>query len=249
MQIEVIGCTSAGKSTFIQKVLNANQPNGFHLVTSYDFVLNWAHLSWVKQHRIRMFILNLIALLACVFTWQKNYRFYRFALGVIKRLPDKVSLSERIKIARLVARNIGIFEIVHRSKSERQVILADEGTLHIAHYLFVHVSTEPDLKDLATFNSLVSLPDVAVYIRQPESVLVSRTGKRGHKRIPSNSTMLVNRFIKHGLAVFEQLIECSSLEDRLVIINNGDEIEPGWDHLNSPQVRFARKILELHSAA
>jgi hypothetical protein len=120
--------------------------------------------------------------------------------------------------------------------------------LHIAHYLFVHVSIKPNLDDLETFIRLVSLPDVAVYIRQPETVLISRTRSRGHKRIPEGASALVNRFIRHSLAVFENLIDCSSLEDRLVIVNAGEVIKPARNSSDSPRLEFARKILELKPA-
>ena len=245
MQIELIGCTSAGKSSLAQNMLKGNHQNGVNLVMSYDFVLRWAHLNWIKNHRIRMLSLNLIALFACLLTLRKNLEFYRFVVGVIMRLPAKVSYFEKLKIARIVARNVGIYEIVCRYNSDRQVVLADEGTLHIAHYLFVHVSVEPNMSDLETFVRLVSLPDVAVYIRQPEPVLIARTRVRRHKRIPEDASALVNRFIKHGLAVFEKLVECSSLESRLLVVNSGEGIKTAWDHPDNPLLEFARKIIDI----
>jgi len=251
MQIELIGCTSAGKSSLAQEVLKGNQQNGYNLITSYDFVLRWAHLDWIQNHRMRMLVLNILALLACLFTWRKNFGLYRFVTGVILRLPAEVGFFERLKIARIVARNVGIDEIVRRNKSDRQVVLADEGTLHIAHYLFVHVSVEPDLHELENYVRLVDLPDVAVYIRQPESVLISRTRARGHKRIPEGASARVQRFIQHSLAVFEKLIGFSSLEGRLLIVNGGEgtkTVQDYLDHLDytdNPQLEFARKIIEL----
>lgn len=247
MQIELIGCTSSGKSSLARNLLKSDAQQGFNLVTSYDFVLQWAHLDWIKNHRVRMLLLNVIAFLACLFTWRKNLAFYRFAGGVIARLPHGISLFEKLKIARIAARNVGIFEIVHRNKSDRQVVLADEGTLHIAHYLFVHVSVEPDLSHLDTFIHMVSLPDVAVYIRQPESVLISRASRRGHKRIPEGASVMVNRFIQHGRAVFEELAECSNLADRLVIVNDGEVIQPARESQDNPRLEFARKLLAFNS--
>jgi hypothetical protein len=243
MQIELIGCTSAGKSSLAQKLLKGNQQNGVDLVLSYDFVLRWAHLDWIKNHRIRMLSLNLIALFACLLTIRKNFKFYRFVVGVIVRLPADVSYFEKLKIARIVARNMGIYEIVCRKQSDQQVVLADEGTLHIAHYLFVHVSVEPKVSDIDTFVRLVSLPDVAVYVRQPESVLIARTRIRRHKRIPDDASTLVNRFIQNGLAVFEKLVECSILESRLLVVNNGEGINTALDHPDNPLLGFARKII------
>jgi hypothetical protein len=246
MQIELIGCTSAGKSRFAQKMLKSNNHNGLHLVTSYDFVIDWAHLDWVKNHRIRMLFLNLIALSACLLTWRSNLNFYRFVIGVILRLPADVRPFEKLKIARIAARNVGIFEIVRRNSYDHQVVLADEGTLQIAHYLFVHVSVEPNMSDLETFVRLVSLPEVAVYIEEPESVLISRTRKRGHKRIPENMPALVDRFIKHGIAVFDKLVESPALEGKVLIVPAGKDRKPAWDYPVNPSLDFARKILALN---
>lgn len=242
MQIELIGCTSAGKSRLTQEILQKFSSNGFHLMTSYDFVLSWAHLGWIANHRLRMLFLNLAALSACLLTWRKNLAFYRFVLGVIRRLPAQVGPYEKTRIARIIARNIGIYELVCRYASDRQVILADEGTLHIAHYLFVHIAVEPEMSDLENFVRLVSLPDVAVYLRQPEAVLTARARTRRHRRIPGNTAALVNRFIRHGFVVFERLTAYSSLEGRLLVVNGQEGIEARGQPEN-PSLALAGKII------
>jgi hypothetical protein len=243
MHIELIGCTSAGKSRLIQRALRSNGAPGLRLATSYDFVLDWARLGWVRPRRARMLLLNLVALAACLLAWQKNREFYRFGLGVLRRLPARVGLAEKLKIARIAARNVGIYEIVSRHRREGQVILADEGTLHIANYLFVHAGVEPDLPALDHFTRLVALPDLAVYIRQPEAVLVSRTSRRGHGRIPGGAPELVGRFIRHSLVVFENLITDARLEDRLVILHGERVLAPGMQTNDDPRVALARQIL------
>ena len=247
MLIELIGCTSAGKSTLAQNMLKSNPKNAINLVSSDDFVLRWAHLDWVKQKNVRKLFLNLLALPACLLTWRKNRLFYRFVVGVLLRQTPRISRFEKLKIARITARNVGIFEIVRRHKTDQQVVLADEGTLHIANYLFVHVSSEPDMKDLEIFVQLVSLPDVAIYLKQPESVLISRTKIRGHKRIPSNSSAPIYQFIRNSLAVFEKLIESSSLEGRLVIVNEQKVVVPSMGYTDPQGLEFARKIIDLKS--
>jgi len=242
MQIEIIGCTSAGKSSLIQEILNDQHLPGYQLITSYDFVLNWARSGWVKNHRLRMLLLNLIALSACLLTWRENRAFYRFVAGVIWRLPGEVGLREKLKIARIAARNAGIYEIVRRRRSAGQIVLADEGTLHIANYLFVHVGSQPNLANLKTFTGLVSLPDAAVYVSQPETLLVSRTIQRGHKRIPKGAALLASRFIRHSLEVFETLTASSNLAERLVVLNGGELSGPNGHLPHSPQQEIARAI-------
>ena len=214
------------------------------MVTSYEFVLRQARLNWIQNHIVRMFLLNLIALFACLLAFRKHLEFYRFATGVILNLPTKVTWLERLKIARITARNLGIYEIVCRYGSDREVVLADEGTLHIAHYLFVHSSFEPNMNDLETFIRLVSLPDVAVYIKQPESVLIARTKARTHKRIPDGASHLVERFIKHGVSTFDKLVEFSILESRMLVVNGGECKIPASKYRDDPLLGIALKILD-----
>jgi thymidylate kinase len=121
--------------------------------------------------------------------------------------------------------------------------MVDEGTLHIANYLFVHVSVEPNMHDLDSFVRLVSLPDVAVYIKQPESVLIERTRTRGHKRIPGDANVLVDRFIKHSLAVFEKLAAHSRLETRLLLVDRGECTEMTRESSANPLREYARRII------
>ena len=250
MQIELIGCTSAGKSSLSQQVIQRRQQNGVQVLTSYEFVLDWAHFGWLKNHKARMAVLNVVALIACLLAWPRNRAFYRFVSGAIRRLPSTVRPAEKLKIARIAARNIGIDEIVRRGSKPKQIVLADEGTLHIANYLFVHASHEPNLKDLNAFLNLVSLPDAAVYLRQSPSVLVDRTMRRGHKRIPDGSPMLVSSFISHSLEVFEHMTSDPTIGERLLIFCNGDIVTPGASPELEPETHLAlaREIFKAPAA-
>ena len=169
-------------------------------------------------------------------------------VGVIARLPSDIHIAEKLKIARITARNAGIYEIIRRNGSDDEIVLADEGSLHIAHYLFVHVSVTPDLSDLDTFIHFVSLPDLIIYLRQPETVLIARTKARGHKRIPTNATNMVNQFIQHSQVVFEKLIQHSRIKSRLLIMNGDDEFKGFHIHLGHDLREFVRRIKDIGSA-
>lgn len=248
MQIELIGCTGAGKSSLSQQIIQQRQQNGVQVLTSYDFVLNWAHFGWLKNHKARMAVLNAVALIACLLAWPRNRAFYRFVAGAIRRLPSSVSPAEKLKIARIAARNAGIYEIVRRGCKPNQIVLADEGTLHIANYLFVHVTHEPNIKDLNAFLNLVSLPDAAVYLRQSTSVLVERTMRRGHKRIPGGSPVMASSFIRHSLEVFEHIASDPTIGERLLIFCNGDIVTPGAGPEPEPHLALAREIFKAPAA-
>lgn len=243
MLIELIGCTGAGKSTLVREALNEGHSQEINIITSYDFVLSWLHLGWLENHALRMLFLNVAAIMASTITMRKNIPFYRFAIKTILSLPPEVRLAEKLKIARLTFRNIGIDEIVRHAKSDEQVVLVDEGTLHIAHYLFVHVFAEPDPAAIYSFIRLVSLPDLVIYVSATEAVLIERIIARGHKRVKANSHESIARFIQHGIAVFEKMKEFSVLRDRLLLVENGTWKNVPETHKNIPGSNLARNLI------
>lgn len=202
-------------------------------------------MDWIKSHGLRMLCLNLAALFACILTFRKNFDFYRFVIRIILQLPAKVGYFERLRIARITARNVGIYEIVYRFSPEQQIVLADEGTLHIANYLFVHVSAEPNVAELENFMRLVSLPDVVVYLKQPESVLITRIRARNHKRIPGGEPLLIDRFIQHSQTVFEKLVGSSNLKGKLLVLNQEQIMNTVVGNSDNPLLAYARKIIQL----
>lgn len=227
MQIELIGCTSAGKSTLAKKMLEAYRARGDGAVMKYDFVLGQVRLNWIRNFMLRTFVLDLIALSGCVASWRRNREFRLFALRHIRRLPATVGVFEKLNIGRNVLKHIGIHEIIRRRAPDQQIVIIDEGTLHIAHALFVHVSVEPEMSNMSAFAGLVPLPDIAVYVQQDESVLITRTLARTHKRIPNNTYDDVSCFIKQAVNIFDNLVQHSELKKRALMVLNsrGENID------------------------
>ncbi len=214
-QIEFIGCTGAGKSTLVNHILQICRDQRIDAWLDYDFVLRQVRLEWVKSKLARALLVNLVALLVGLATWRNNRKFCRFTIDVISRMP--VTWFEKLYLGRDVLKNLGIYEIVRRRGSDQQVILVDEGTLQTAHYLFVHAAVEPGVADLSTFVRLVPLPDVVVYVPETEPVLIQRTLKRGHRRIPDQSDAQAKLFIERAMETFEGLRGQSILKSKLLI--------------------------------
>jgi hypothetical protein len=233
MRIELIGCTSAGKSTLTSRVLRICRDRGIDASTGYDFVLRQARLDWVKSRLLRALLVNLISLCVGLAAYRRNLEFYRFALRMIARLPSAIAWPEKLHIGRIVVRNIGIDEISRRA-ADRQIVVLDEGPLQTAHYLFVHVAVEPNTSDLASFIRLVPLPDMVVYVTQSESVLIERTLQRGHKRIPDRSYANVQRFIRRAVATFDELEHLSAFERRLIVVDRQPSIIVGQGYAVDP---------------
>ncbi len=241
--IELIGCTSAGKSTLASHILEACHANGIDVALGEDFALKQTHLDWVKNTSARAVLVNLVAVLAALGSW-RNLEFYRFAMRVVSQLPDSVRGAEKRYISRNIFKNIGIYEIARRRVSSRQIVLLDEGPLHTSQALFVHLSAGPKETDLSTFTRLVPLPDVAIYLRQDESVLIERTLARGHKRIPGGSRILAERFIRCAVGVFDYLIQYPAIEQRLLMVDGNQTITVPQPAQNDSPRALALKILQ-----
>jgi len=218
MQIELTGCTGAGKSTLAKRLLQACRAQGIDAWLRDDFVLHQLWLDWIKSHVARTLVVDLLSLLACLITWRKNLEFYLFVMRITWGLRKAVAWPEKLNLTRNILKKIGIYEIIYHRGSDQQVIWVDEGTLHAAHNLFVHVSVEPDPRDLSTFARLVPLPDMVIYVTQTEPVLIERTLARGHKRISERSYANTQRFIRRAVATFDQLMrEIASARRQLMI--------------------------------
>lgn len=241
MQIELIGCTGAGKSTLSNGIYQASQAQGVETSTGEEIALKLIRLDWVKRKIPRTLLVDLIAGLACLASWRDNFEFYLFETRILSKLP--VGWFEKLNIARNVLKNIGVNEIVRRVGRQEQLVFLDEGTLHTAHYLFVHVSVEPDASDLSDFIRLIPLPDVVVYLRQDTATLIQRTLARGHKRIPSGSLEHVELFIRRAEKTFDKLIQSPEIKSRLLIVDGDRRITKTEDFQRDPLRVKAFKII------
>ncbi|MEE8450611.1 MAG: hypothetical protein V3R99_01820 [Thermoguttaceae bacterium] len=217
MQIELIGCTSAGKSTLAQRILRDFRAHDIPVLPSEEFVLRHIGAQWVRGRIVRTLLIDMIALAACLRTCRKNVRFCLFALRAVARLP--VGLIEKLNLSRNVLRKVGIYELIRRNALGRQVVLVDEGTLHAAHNIFVHAAARPCAADVSTFARLAPLPDVAVYVRHDKRVLLTRTLQRGHRRIPPRSPKHTARFVTRAVEAFESLVQQAAVKQRLLVVD------------------------------
>ncbi len=219
MHIELIGCTSAGKSTLVESVIQARRGQGATITLGDDLVLRRLRLHWVKSSSARRLLVNIAGLLASLLTWRKNRALIRFAGRVL--FQPAIPRVERLQLLRNVLKKIGVYEIIRRSGS-RQTVLVDEGTLQIAHNLFVHASAGVDPALVAEFAAIVPLPDAVVYLRPPEELLVERIVARGHSRLPDRSEAQVTRFVRQAVAVFDQLAQQPAIAAR-TLVTDGDD--------------------------
>jgi adenylate kinase family enzyme len=241
LQIELIGCTSAGKSTLIRHILQACREQGIDIILGDDFVLRQVRLDRIKSHLPRTLLVDLLALTACLMTRRKHFKFYSFSTRLLFQLP--IAWLEKLNLLRNVVKKIGIHEIICSRGTDQQLILVDEGVLQAAHNLFVHGSIRVKTEHLATFAELIPYPDVVVYLRQPEAVLIDRTMKRGHKRIPDRSYGNVVPFIEQAIATFDKLVQNPAVKSKLLVVDGDRNLTIAADYKDDALFGLAIKVI------
>lgn len=223
MIIEFIGSTGAGKTTLIQRILSTCEREGIAAVAGTDAVLKQCGLNWVHHHLVRAALVNLIALAASLAAWRSYPDFYRFTFHTLLKLPDTVPWFHRLWLAKNILKRIGIYELVRRHDDPQHLVLIDEGTLHVAHSLFVHLDGAPDGQALSTFARLAPLPQVVVYLRQDEATLAERLLARRHPRVPDGSLADATHFVRQAVGVFDELVQHPAIAQRVIVVDGAQK--------------------------
>jgi thymidylate kinase len=223
MHVEIIGTTSAGKTTLARKMVKAGKDNGIDVFLSDDFMLEKVHLDWVKNEFVRRRLVELVAFAVWLTCLARYKDFYNFVLQEGKYNPG--SWFYKINRVRNVVRKIGVFEFIARKSESGQVILVDnEGILQGVHNLFVHQDSTADLSKIPTYVKLVPLPDVILYLNPGEEVLVSRTLARGHARVESEQDKVIH-FIRQAACVFDEMAKLPVIQKKLLVTNGQLDIK------------------------
>jgi hypothetical protein len=216
MHVEVVGCTSSGKTTLTRALEMVGRAHGLAVRNGDDFVLGTLGLGWIESEFLRRRLVDAISLPAC-FRARHAYReLLRLALDVSRSAPGR--WSTRLNLARNALRKVGIYDIVRRRRGVTEHVFVDnEGVLQAAHNLFVHVAREPNMAQVDAFADVAPLPDAVVYRRVDASTLRERIVARGHKRVPARSAVAADRFVERAEAVFDRLTSHPRVRSRLVL--------------------------------
>lgn len=244
MQIEFIGCTSAGKSTLIKALAEIAREEKVDLVLENDFMLGQFGLGFLKATWWRAVMVHLVAINSCLFRLRRNRQFIRFATRILRH--SGIPLRQQVNQFRLVLKQLGRYEIIRRRCPDDTIVIVDEGTVHTAHNLFVHVSNDLDASEVNEFASLVPLPDLVVYVSEREELLIDRVLERGHRRIAEPTREVVGKFVRRAVEMFDQLSKCERLCLRTALIREGFvDVFPDEDQ--DPRRRQLRRLVEIAS--
>jgi len=241
MHIELIGSTSAGKTTLAKKMVEAGKCSGVRISLSDDFILEQIHLGWVTNDFIRRRLVEIVGFAVWLTCLTKYKDFFQFVVREGRHSPG--SWFYKLNRIRNVIRKIGIFEFISKRAGTRQIVLADnEGILQGVHNLFVHQDSQVNLHQISRYVELIPLPDVVLYLQQDEEVLVSRTLRRGHARVTGSSQESIIHFIRQAVTVFNEMTNIPKLQERLIIVDSGLNTHPSTE--NPYGINF-RQVTEL----
>ncbi len=234
MQLELIGCTSSGKSTLATQMATVARANGIELAMGDDIVIRSLGVRDLPSRRLRAVAVHLRTFLECLTHGRKYATFLATARRSLRysAIPRRRQWNQ----FRKVLKQLGRYELIRRSCHNEPFVLVDEGTLQSAHNLFVHVERGYDDSHVHAFAEQVPLPDLIVYVRLGEDPLIERTLRRGHPRIARSTRPSVTWFVRQAIQAFDEITRHPRIAARTLVIQDGKVVQRPSEH-NSPGMR------------
>ncbi len=218
MFVEFIGCSGAGKTTLAKNTLVRLADCGVRAADSQDLVAQSTRTAWVKNDSMRNLLQSIVLAPSPVELGVNHRRLLSFAVRIITR--DAESPLDWCSRTRSTLRLIASHRMLLTRRTSELVVLVDEGLLNAAHNLFVYASRGPRLREVRSFASMVSVPDMIVHVRVPLDVALVRTMRRPDPPIRTRSPRHLEAFLRHGQQVFEMLAQTDPWRDRVLSVSS-----------------------------
>lgn len=223
--IEFIGVTGVGKTTLINSVKTNLLKQEFSVKSAEEFILESYNLNFVNQRIIRSVLMDLLAFVPFLSFMSRSKGRQLIRLGTQIILRDSNHFFTRVNLLRNFAKRIGIYVFLNPVENRRKnnincdLILWDEGVLQIAHNLFVHANTVPNLQEIEDFKQLVPPPKIVVWVTASPEQSIQCTLTRGHKRVEKDID-LVKQFVGNACLTFERLFADQTINTQILTVDN-----------------------------
>ncbi|MDD5455268.1 MAG: hypothetical protein PHW62_07235 [Candidatus Ratteibacteria bacterium] len=221
MLIELTGCTGSGKSTLLKKIRARFAELGIETTSLAELIFGTYASDIIYKPILSNIILDIIVFPKFVISFRKNFKLLAFSLKVLFKKPD--SIIGALNRCRVVIRKIGIDEWIKDKKNSHKIIFVDEGTIHIAHNIFVYSGVPISRDDIEKFSSLIPIPDVIIHVTASKDVILKRNLTRKSFRIrfePQKKTMY---YIERALKSFEYLHSIDKIGTKTLTIDFSSE--------------------------
>jgi energy-coupling factor transporter ATP-binding protein EcfA2 len=223
--VEFIGATGVGKSTLLPAVAEFLSAQGLRVRLADEAILARWGLALPNHPGVRSAVVLLLALppFALFLLTRKGRRLSWLALRAIVRGMGSTWIGAKL-LGNFVKR-IGshfLLERVPNDRLECDLVLCDEGVVHAAHNLFVHVRCGPRESEVVQFGRLVPRPDLLVWVTAPAEQSAAVIVRRGHSRVPAGPAAAL-AFAEHARAAFEMLSGVEGLQEKTYRVDNTAE--------------------------
>ena len=228
MLIEFTGCTGSGKTTISDRVIQKLSCMGVKTIAVHPqrfYVLGMR----LKNETLQNIVRDLVALPVLMLTLNRHRPFLRFAIRVLRRNADSFLIG--LNLFRSVIRKIGTYELMKRRSGNDEVVILDEGTVHSAHNLLVHLTSPCSTEEVRQLAMLVPLPDIIVCVKAPKSVLLERTFVRKDRPRRSLSELQLQTFVYRAYDLFEQLPNAERIRDLVLAVEYPEDSTAAADAL------------------
>ncbi len=222
MIVEFIGCTGSGKTTLI-RAAQSRLAKITRVVIADELVTGLIGLKHVHNLTVQNFIQEFIGFPVFVRSFSRYRPFISFTTKMLSRRAG--SSLAYFNNLRSLERKIGIYEISQNYKRD-QIILLDEGFVLVAH-MFSYDSVPMTEDEIATFISLLPMPDLIVYVKASVPIMVERTMKRADipRELKMKDQAQIEGTIQRTAQVFDQLVHTEAIQSRLLMVENSKFLE------------------------
>jgi thymidylate kinase len=236
MIVEFIGSSGAGKTTLISKV-HHKLANVTEVTSCFDLVASKVGLRHLTNPTARNLIQELVGFPYVIRSFRKHDAFVTFVLRMLARQANFSIFT--LNNLRSLERKIGAYEIIRRDP-RNQVVLVDEGTVLLAHNIFVYSDVSYTWQEIARFASLVPLPDRIIYIKAPVDILVERSLRRtdAPREMKSKERAAIEKYADSAVRMFDELVKADNIQRRLLIVENCDQDDHKHDMVVNDIVNF-----------
>ena len=220
MIVEITGCSGSGKSTLLKEILRQCAERGLPVATAEDVALPRLPRAIRRHPTLQNLALDLRGVGETI-TLRRDRDFLAFAMSVIRRDTDRAVTA--LSACRGVLRKLGVHSVLAREANGWKAVLVDEGTIHSAHYVLVHVNHPPRREDVEAFCRLVPMPDLVVHVVAPLETVLARTFARSDPPLRRRSKEEMERFIRHAYTMFDLLMSHETLSRKTLRVQCDDD--------------------------
>ena len=217
---EITGCSGSGKSTLLAEILRECAARGVQVATVEDVLLPSFGRLVLRHPTLQNIALDLRGASEMI-RGRRPLEFLAFAWTVIRRDTD--SFATGLRAYRAVLRKVGVHSLLAREAASGHAVLVDEGTIHSAHNILVHIDRPARPEEIEAFCRLVPMPDLVIHVRAPLETVLARTFARRNPPLRGRSREEMERFIRHGHSMFDQLMSHEALSRNTLRVHCDDD--------------------------